>query len=48
MAFEGFNRGGLAAILPRFCLSKVSFSRRKSFYDLRFDWYNNCELSDGH
>ena len=51
MAFEGFNRGGLAAVLPRFCMSRPSFSRRKIFYDLRLDlrfvWYNGCELGDG-
>ena len=35
-----------------FCLSKGSFSRRKIFYDLRLDlrfvWYNGCELGEMH
>ena len=39
---SGFCRG--------FCLSKESFSRRKIFYDLRLDlrfvWYNGCELGE--
>ena len=45
--------GGLAAILPRFfaCL-KSHFPAAKIFYDLRLDlrfvWYNGCELGDGH
>ena len=36
----------------QFCLPKVSFLRRKIFYDLRIDlrfiWYNGCKLGDGH
>jgi len=42
--------GGLAAVLPRISLPKVSLLRRKIFYDLRLDLrfvcYNGCELSD--
>ena len=34
----------------QFCLPKASFSCRKSFYDLRLDlrfvWYNGCELGE--
>ena len=34
------------------CRVSSSFLRRKIFYDLRLDlrfiWYNGCELSDGH
>ena len=42
-------RGGFAAVFA--CL-KPHFSAAKIFYDLRLDlrfvWYNGCELGDGH
>ena len=42
-------RGGFAAIFA--CL-KSHYSAEKIFYDLRLDlrfvWYNGCELGDGH
>ena len=43
------SRGGFAAVFA--CL-KPHFPAAKVFYDLRLDlrfvWYNGCELGDGH